>query len=495
MQAALPVKLTIPNNLDYLPSVLAFLRELASDAGFGKEEINQIELALEEAITNVIRHSLPRNEAASFELEIQPLTIGIELSIHDMGRPFDEKETQQFDPDKLLRDREAKGLGSYLIRSLMDVVEYQALGNKGKRVRMVKYFDNPPVDYDVSKTIPWNYPEEPVQPSTDLAFTIRRFVRDDALALSELAYDTYGYSYLYENVYYPDRLVALNEANEIISIVAITEDGILAGHAGLFCNPAYPGIAELAMGMVKPQYRGYHLLDRMAVLCNETALELGITGLFSQALTLHKRSQPSVKKAGLLPVGFLLAYFPSAEIKGIDNLTKDRVTPVVNFKLLGPYHAGKLYFPARHRDMITNLFSVVSISWDEAEPFDTAKEQSIYSIQVNEVSSYARMFVYETGSDIILNLKNYLNRLRREGLLIGELMLNLNDPLTSKMFPEIETLGFIFTGILPATNRGNFITLVYLNGINANFDNIQLVEDYGQELLAYIRRDYERRFL
>jgi hypothetical protein len=38
------------------------------------------------------------------------------------------------------------------------------------------------------------------------------------------------------------------------------------------------------------------------------------------------------------------------------------------------------------------------------------------------------------------------------------------------------------------------MTLVYLNGINANFDNIQLIEDYGQDLLEYISKDYEGRF-
>jgi serine/threonine-protein kinase RsbW len=377
----------------------------------------------------------------------------------------------------------------------MDVVEYQHLGNKGKSLRLVKYFENPPVDYDVTRVIPWSLPEDSGLPPADRQFTIRRFIPEDAMALAELAYDTYGYSYLYENIYFPDRTVAMNASNEIISVVAITDDGILAGHAGLFCNPAYPGIAELGMAMVKPEFRGYHLLDRMAVLCNSTALELGINGLFSQALTLHKRSQPSVKKAGMLPCGFLLGYFPSADIKGLDNLTKDRVTPVVNFKLLRPYHAGTLYPPERHLEIIGNLFSTLAVTWDKGEIYDSGRTDSVFSIQVNEVSSYARLFVYETGSDIILNLKSYLNRLRREGLMIGELMLNLGDPLTYKFYDEIEALGFIFTGILPATTRGNFITLVYLNGINANFDNIQLIEDYGQELLEYIRRDYEGRFL
>jgi len=489
-----PIRLNIPNNMEYLPPVLAFLRELAANIGFNKEEINKIELASEEAVTNVILHSLPRNEKTSFELEVQPLTIGVEISIHDMGRPFDEKIIAQYDPEKLSAEKEIRGLGSFLIKNAMDVVEYHTLGNKGKMLRMVKYFETPHTGDELTKIIPWEIPDEPAHAMTDQDFTIRRFRPEDAASLAELAYDTYGYSYLYENVYFPDRTVALNETNEIISVVVVTEDGTLAGHAGMFCNPANPGIAELAMAMVKPEYRGYHLLDRISQTLYSLALDLEITGLFSQALTLHKRSQPSLLKAGLFPCGFLLSYFPAADFKGLDHLVADRVTPVVCFRLLKPYHAGNLYFPEKHREILERLFGKLAISRETIEAYDTGKPASVYSMQVNEASSYARMFVYETGRDIILSLKNYLYRLRSERLLIGELMLNLNDPLSALYYNEIEALGFVFTGILPATLKGNFMTMVYLNGINPDFDNIQLIDDYGQDLLDYIRKDYEGRF-
>lgn len=490
-----PVRLIIPNNLEYLLPVLAFLREFSSNIGFDKEEINKIELASEEAMTNVILHSLPRNEAASFELEIRALSIGVEISIHDMGRPFVEKVTGQYDPEKLAAEKEVKGLGSFLMKKIMDVVEYHALGNKGKRLRMVKYFETTHDGDKVAKNISWDLPEEPAQLLTDQHFIIRRFSPDDAPALAELAYDTYGYSYLYDNVYFPDRIIALNETNEIISVVAITQDGTLAGHAGLFCNPANPGIAELAMAMVKPEYRGYHLLDRISQTLYSVALELDIAGLFSQALTLHKRSQPSLLKAGLVPCGFLLSYFPTADFKGMDHLSTDRITPVICFRMLKPYHAGTLFLPDKHRDITGKLLEQLSISWENGKASGTGKQESVYSMQINEVSSYARMFVYETGREIILHLKNYLYRLRNERLLIGELMLNLNVPLTASTYNEIEELGFIFTGILPGSVKGNFMTMVYLNGINPNFDNIELIENFGQDLLAYIRKDYETRFL
>ena len=104
------------------------------------------------------------------------------------------------------------------------------------------------------------------------------------------------------------------------------------------------------------------------------------------------------------------------------------------------------------------------------------------------------MYVYNTAPDIILHLKQFIIRLEEEQFLIGELLLNLCDPLAAVYYNEIESLGYIFNGILPATNRGTFITLVYLNGIKPSFDDINLAENNGQELLYYIRSDYEKRF-
>jgi hypothetical protein len=135
------------------------------------------------------------------------------------------------------------------------------------------------------------------------------------------------------------------------------------------------------------------------------------------------------------------------------------------------------------------------VAWEQASSDPADKDHSVYSVTVNPVSLLAKVIVYETGRDIVHELKRILVRVREESLLIGELMLNLCEPLTASLYDEIESLGFVFTGILPASSRGTFITLVYLNGINVRFDNIKLIEDNGQDLLAYIRLDYEKRFL
>ena len=106
----------------------------------------------------------------------------------------------QFDPVEFPHTGIATGLGSFLIKRLMDQVEYCSLGNQGKITRMIKYFHareefNGEVDPEAFPPAP---EPEPSLPFID--FEIRRLMPEDAFKVSDLAYDTYGYSYLYEHI-------------------------------------------------------------------------------------------------------------------------------------------------------------------------------------------------------------------------------------------------------------------------------------------------------
>lgn len=490
-----PILLRIPNDLHYIGGVLALAREVFTSAGFTESDASKIEIALEEAFTNQVRHSFSREEDATFELSLIPSPIGIEIRITDQGRPLNPAMVEEYHPETLSQGVNPKGLGSFLIKHMMDVVEYRSLGNQGKMLRMIKYLQTQDaLRQERTAAIPAAAPL-PDTPLSPVDFTIRRLVPEDAFQVSELAYETYGYSYLYEHIYYPDRITALNATGELISVVALTPDGELAAHVGMICDPELPGLGEMGLAMVKPRFRGCKLLEKISGHCIGQASASGIVGMYAQATTAHTFSQPVPKKSGMKPIGFILGYISPMNLKNIDASAKERVTPVVSFKLLQPCQAGRLYLPATRAGMVRDLLNSVSVAFQTDTGRAPDKDHSVYTVTVNPISLLARVIVYETGKDIVHVLKQVLVRIREESLEIGELLLNLNEPLNTGLYDCIESLGFIFTGILPGSSRGTFITLIYLNGINVHFDNIKLIEDNGQPLLAYIRQDYEKRFL
>jgi anti-sigma regulatory factor (Ser/Thr protein kinase) len=83
-------RLTIPNDLAYLSAVRAYVREIARMAGFAEEEIGDIELGVDEAVTNVIQHGFEAGEEAVFDILCEQVPTRLEVIIREKGVPFDQ---------------------------------------------------------------------------------------------------------------------------------------------------------------------------------------------------------------------------------------------------------------------------------------------------------------------------------------------------------------------------------------------------------------------
>lgn len=113
-------KLTIPNDLAYVPIAQSFVRGVACHIGFGDNDICRLELAVEEATTNVIEHAFSQNEVAHFDVSCQRVPNGIEIRIHDNGLPYDPTLSAEYDPTADLDTQEGAGLGGFLMKQFMD---------------------------------------------------------------------------------------------------------------------------------------------------------------------------------------------------------------------------------------------------------------------------------------------------------------------------------------------------------------------------------------
>ena len=69
-------------------------------------------------------------------------------------------------------------------------------------------------------------------------------------------YDAYRYTYVNEHLYYPDRVVALNESGDMVSAVASAPDGEVAGHAALVFPEDTHEVADLAVVATKAKFLG-----------------------------------------------------------------------------------------------------------------------------------------------------------------------------------------------------------------------------------------------
>jgi anti-sigma regulatory factor (Ser/Thr protein kinase) len=128
------LKLEVPSDPELLSVVRSAVKQLAQVTGFTDEECRSITVAVDEAMTNIIRHAYENRHDQSIQLVCQRDDHGLEFILTDSGRPVD--------PEKLhgrpLHEVRPGGLGMHIIRQVMDQVQYERLPG-GNRLRLIKY--------------------------------------------------------------------------------------------------------------------------------------------------------------------------------------------------------------------------------------------------------------------------------------------------------------------------------------------------------------------
>lgn len=126
-----------PAHLNNLYEMLAFICEQARKFKFKEVAIQQVELACEEALVNIIQHGYLHVEG---EISIECLfldTQGIMVIIRDAGVPFN----PILNANALLNPLESESVGGYgihLILNLMDKVTY-VRENSSNKLTLIKY--------------------------------------------------------------------------------------------------------------------------------------------------------------------------------------------------------------------------------------------------------------------------------------------------------------------------------------------------------------------
>ena len=112
--------------LGSLPAVTECVSAAAAAAGFSARRLGEIELVLEEAVTNVFKYANPADPG---EIEVSCVPAGGKFSveIRDSGKEFDMTKLPDPDLSGDISARPIGGLGVYFIKKLADGVTYSRL--------------------------------------------------------------------------------------------------------------------------------------------------------------------------------------------------------------------------------------------------------------------------------------------------------------------------------------------------------------------------------
>lgn len=129
--------LTFKSSTENLKRIRDFVVEEATNAGFSEDDVYKIELAVDEACTNVIKHAYKGDSSKSLSVELSKITELFIITITDSGINFNESTYHEPDLEHSIKIRKRGGLGIHLIKSFMDNVEFLRSGDQNI-LRMTK---------------------------------------------------------------------------------------------------------------------------------------------------------------------------------------------------------------------------------------------------------------------------------------------------------------------------------------------------------------------
>ncbi len=125
-------QLIIQNNINELNRVVEFLETVEEQWNLPPSIVLNINLVLEEALTNIIFYAYPQNTENEIEIELSEEDHKITIVITDRGIAYDPTKKEDPDIHLPLEERSVGGLGIFMIKNIMDKVSYQRIDNTNR---------------------------------------------------------------------------------------------------------------------------------------------------------------------------------------------------------------------------------------------------------------------------------------------------------------------------------------------------------------------------
>ena len=473
------LKLIIPSYKKFLPLLNSFIN--VSSEVFDVLQIqDKIELCAEEAFLYILRNSY-QDEQGDIEISIEINERYFVLSFIDSGLPIDIAFTNA--AEVTLHSEDTKILELLLIKQFSHKTEWINHGKEGREFKL--YFELP---QQAIYTLPVTEENEQFEVSAD-DIEIRRFEKRWAIEISQIIYKAYGYSYPNEDLYFPERIVSLNDSGQLVSVVAYdTKRDRIAGHYALEREDLGP-VAEIGQAVVSPEYRGLGLMKKIRLRTQEVGRELGLEGIMSKPVTVHLFSQKTNEVLGAVPVGMGFGVSPVKKFKKIETDASQRGScmyyylPLKNRKRV-------LSVLRKHQQVIEAIYEDLKLDYVLQVKEGTVRKNGIVKSAYAPNFEVGSIFVTSIGEDNIHYIKeaffNLLFRMKAKVVLLYVLM---EDQNFETLISQVEDEKFFFSGILPSFTEGKDVLIYEFLPENIDESKVEIYSEKAKELVQYISNE------
>jgi len=132
------VKRVFPSRYESLAEIGEFVTEQAEAAGLDEKGAYAVQLAVDEACSNIIEHAYGEGKVGQIKCTCTLIDGGLKIVLQDNGEPFAPDEVPEPSPGVPLEEYGPRGAGLFLMRKMMDEVKFDFRLGKGTTLTMVK---------------------------------------------------------------------------------------------------------------------------------------------------------------------------------------------------------------------------------------------------------------------------------------------------------------------------------------------------------------------
>ncbi len=479
---------TVLADPELLPAVVDFVRRVANQLGLRDKAAEHLDQAVGRICRNVIDHAFEPDEEGQYDVYILRQPGQVVIAVEDRGLPFDYASLQN-GSDAAVPDM--------LHWYFADEIRFVNRGHLGNRVELVKHLPHADVREHLSENEHHQTVRVPAAP-LDTPLEVRMMQAEESLELSRCVYRSYGYSYDWTDIYFPDRIRELQESGLMRSCVVVTPEGQFVGHLALRIQGPHSSVGEAGQAVVDPRFRGHRLFERMKTFLAERAKEWGMYGLYSEATAVHPYSQKGNLNLGAKETGYLLGYIPSSvSYKEIGEEREGQRGSIALFYMrVNTEPERKIYPPLTYQETVQRIIErngLRRIIQNTSEP--EMPTSSRVSVNVRQDHNLAFLKVEEPGADLEVLIRSRLRELCLHRVDCIYVDLPLSRPATAQVGAGLSDLGFFLGGIIPEAHGGaaggDVLRLQYLNNVEIKPDEVQTASGFGRELLEKVLQEYE----
>jgi serine/threonine-protein kinase RsbW len=125
-------------SLNNLEKICDYVTDCAKEAGLNETEVYAVQLAVDEASTNIIEHGYGQECPNRIDITCDIQEDGLKVVIYDDAEAFNPESVPEPEINVSLEEIKPRGLGIFLMRQMMDEIHYQFSPDKGNTLTMIK---------------------------------------------------------------------------------------------------------------------------------------------------------------------------------------------------------------------------------------------------------------------------------------------------------------------------------------------------------------------